>query len=289
MRTESLRTIEQYRHEVETRAGFVSCLDTGGSGPPAVFVHGVGTNAHLWRHVLPALADVRRCVAVDLPLHGRTPMGEGQDVSLPGLADVVDALCEALDLGRVDLVAHDTGGAVAQVLASMHPERLATLTLTNCEVDDNVPPKGFLPTVFLARLGVLARVGPRLLKDPAKARARVFAPGYQDRESLPLPVVSSFLQPVLGTRHAAEQFQRWILSIRADDLVAANPGLSRLDVPTLVVWGNADRTFGIRWAHRLMETIPGAERLVVVDGGRLFFPDERADELADALRHQWLR
>ncbi len=65
----------------------MSCLDVG-SGPVALFVHGVGTNALLWHHIIDAFADDRRCVAIDLPLHGRTPAAPGQDFSLSALADV---------------------------------------------------------------------------------------------------------------------------------------------------------------------------------------------------------
>jgi pimeloyl-ACP methyl ester carboxylesterase len=80
--------LEAHRRTITTRQGLVSCLDVG-SGPPALFVHGVGTGALLWHHVIDAFADGRRCVAIDLPLHARTPAAPGQDFSLTALADVV--------------------------------------------------------------------------------------------------------------------------------------------------------------------------------------------------------
>jgi pimeloyl-ACP methyl ester carboxylesterase len=58
---------------------------------------------------------------VDLPLHGRTPVQPGQDLSLTGLARVVEDFCAALDLSGVDLVANDTGGAVAEIVRPGHP------------------------------------------------------------------------------------------------------------------------------------------------------------------------
>ena len=70
--------------------------------------------------------------------------------------------CDALELTDFDMVANDTGGAITQVFAAGHPERLHTLTLTNCEAHDNVPPKALLPAVLLARMGLLARLAPRL-------------------------------------------------------------------------------------------------------------------------------
>ena len=84
-------------------------------------------------------------MAIDLPLHGRTPATVGQDFSLPALARFVADCCDALGLDSVDLVANDTGGAVAQVFAAQHSQRLTSLTLTNCETHDNLPPKVHSP------------------------------------------------------------------------------------------------------------------------------------------------
>jgi pimeloyl-ACP methyl ester carboxylesterase len=53
------------------------------------------------------------------------------------------------------------------------------------------------------------------------------------------------------------------------------------------VWGTGDTFFPSRWAYWLRDTIPGATRVVELDGGRLLFPDERATELAAALQDHW--
>src|SRR2546421_6344484 len=142
------------RQTVELPQGRIAYADEG-TGPAALFVHGVFLNADLWRNVIPGVSDIRRCIAVDLPVHGATAVGPDADVSLDGLATVLEDLCDALDLERIDLVANDTGGAVAQVFAASHPERLRTLTLTNCDVHENFPPAGFRPIVDLAVQGQL--------------------------------------------------------------------------------------------------------------------------------------
>ena len=77
--------------------------------------------------MIERLDGERRCVAFDLPLHGHTPAAAGQDFTLPGLARFVADFCDALGLTDIDLVANDTGGAVSQVFAARHPERLHTL------------------------------------------------------------------------------------------------------------------------------------------------------------------
>jgi pimeloyl-ACP methyl ester carboxylesterase len=278
--------IERHRRTVTTRYGVTSYLDIG-TGPPAVFVHGLATSAYLWRNVIPRLADQRRCLAPDLPLHGRTPGSPDQDFSLNGLATFVEDFCAALELPSVDLVANDTGGAIAQVFAARGPERLATLTLTNCETHDNLPPKGLLPTVLLARLGLLAPLGRLLLRNLARDRERVYGPGFEDVTRLPEAVVEAYLTPLYGTAANGRQFQRLIRSLHARDLLAVEDRLKRLTVPTLIVWGTGDRFFATKWAYWLRDTIPGARTVIELPGARLFFPDERADELAAAITRHW--
>ena len=282
-----LERLESHRGQVHTPSGPASYIDTGGPGRAALFVHGAGTSSYLWRHVIGQLDGQRRCVAVDLPLHGQTPAAADQDFSLPGLARFVAGFCDALDLADVDLVANDTGGAIAQVFAAGNPGRLKTLTLTNCEAHNNVPPKALLPGFLLARMGLFARLAPPMVRDVPRARKRVFGSGYQDVTSLPEELVRAWLEPVLGTPESARQFQRLITSVRARDLLAVEPALARLQVPTLIVWGTGDKFFRRKWAYWLRDTIPGATEVVEIDGARLFFPDERATELTAALRRHW--
>jgi pimeloyl-ACP methyl ester carboxylesterase len=280
--------LEAHRHTITTPHGPVSCIDVG-SGPVALFVHGLGTNALLWRHVIRAFADDRRCVAIDLPLHGRTPAAAGQDFTLSALAEVIEGVCETAGLRSVDLVAHDTGGAVAQVFAARHSRRLRSLCLTNCETHHNVPPEAFKPTADLAATGALAAGAEALLADPEAARALVFGSGYEDVTHLDLELLRSFLDPVLGTPERARQFERFILSLRPDDLLAAEPQLARLTVPTLIVWATQDVFFDLSWAYWLKSLIPGASEVIEIDGGRLFFPEERPADLIDALHKHWAR
>jgi pimeloyl-ACP methyl ester carboxylesterase len=274
------------RTQIETPNATLSYVDIG-SGPTAVFVHGVGTNAYLWRNLIHEVSGARRCVAFDLPLHGRSPARDDQDFRLSALAALIEEFCDALELTEIDLVAHDTGGALAQIFAARHPERLRTLTLTNCDTHDNLPPEAFKPTVELARAGGIAPSAPALFADLSAARAVLFAVGYEDPEHLSLDTVRSFIEPVLGTPEAAAQFERVLVALEPTDLLAAEPALEQLIVPTLVVWGTADEFFDVHWAYWLRDTIPGVTEVIELAGAKLFFPDERAAELAPHLLKHW--
>ena len=85
----SYEIYDTYRKLVPTSTGDISCIDYG-EGAPALFLHGVGTNAYLWYKLIAQLPPAgRRFVALDLPLHGRSPARADQDFSLTGLADAV--------------------------------------------------------------------------------------------------------------------------------------------------------------------------------------------------------
>ena len=276
---------DEHRHTVTTPSGEISYVDVG-SGPVALFVHGIATNAYIWHDLIALLADTRRCVAVDLPLHGHSPATPEQSLTVGGYADVLAEVCERLDLRPVDLVGHDTGGAIAQVLAAGHPELIRTLTLTNCETQDNIPPAEMAATVEAARAGHLAPTAPTILADPAAARA-FFAVGYQNPQVLSQEMVEAFLEPVIGTPAAAARFQDLIAGLGPDDLRAAEPGLRGLHAPTLIVWATDDQFFDPKWAHWLQATIPGAGEVVEFADAKLFFPHERAADLAPHLRRHW--
>src|SRR4029450_842849 len=137
-----LNELEAHRHSATTELGEVSYLDVG-EGPTALFVHGVFTNALFWRNVLAAVRSQRRCIAIDLPAHGQTRTTESWDLSLGGLAQALVGVCDGIGAEQGDLIANDTGGAVAQIFAATNPQRLRSVTLTNCDTRGNIPPPDF--------------------------------------------------------------------------------------------------------------------------------------------------
>jgi pimeloyl-ACP methyl ester carboxylesterase len=276
---------DEHRHIVSTPRAEVSYIDVG-TGPSALFVHGLATSACLWQELIRHLGAGRRCIAVDLPLHGHSPVRPGQKLTIGAFADVLADLIAQLGLWEIDLVGHDTGGAIAQVLAARHPERLRTLTLTNCETQDNVPPAAMASTVELARAGQLAAAAPAIIGDPAAARA-FFEPGYQNPDFLTADMIGAFLNPVLGTPESAERFQELIAGLGPAELLASEPALRRLDVPTLIAWGTDDHFFDLKWAYWLQGEIPTAYQVIEMTGAKLFFPHENAAELAPHIRKHW--
>jgi pimeloyl-ACP methyl ester carboxylesterase len=205
---------------------------------------------------------------------------------LKGLADSLDDLCGRLGLEEVDVVANDTGGAVAQVFAAHYPGRIRSMTLTNCDVHENFPPEPFKPFVALAESGEFGPLVAAMAADPALARSEGgFGMGYAHPEQLSDEVLASYLQPFVADQ--GKGLERILTASSAADLMAIAPLLAELHAPTLVAWGTGDSFFAEEWAHRLEAMIPGVERVVLVPDAMLFWPDERAVELVPLLRDFW--
>src|SRR5258705_9410411 len=120
--------IPSMTHSVETPSGRISYASAG-SGPVALFVHGVVLNKHLWRHQLRGLSDIRRCIAVDLLAHGDTEITPEQDVSVTTNAEMLAEVLDALQIDQVDLVGNDSSGGILQIFSARHPGRIRTLHL----------------------------------------------------------------------------------------------------------------------------------------------------------------
>jgi len=272
------------RRTVATRFGDVAFLEAG-EGPAAVFLHGVFLNADLWSHQLDGLADVRRCLAVDLLAHGESACPAPGELTMTVQADMVVEFVDALGLESVDLVGNDSGGAIAQLVAARVPQRIRTLTLTNCDTHDNWPPVAFRPIYDLATEGLLADALGALARDTVTARASL-ASGFEHAEVLSDETIASFFGPFVSPSRA-EAVQGYVAAMDNSVTVAVHDDLARFAAPTLIVWGTADEFFDVTWARWLATTIPGTVRCVELEGAKLFFPAERPEALNAELRDLW--
>ena len=284
MLTKQASSIHEYKYAA-TEFGNIAYREAG-SGPVAIFVHGVMVNGHLWDRLIERLADVRCCIAVDILAHGATSARADQDLSFDAQAGMLAAFCRAMKFHHVDVIANDSGGGIAQIFAARHPELIRSLVLTNCDTHDNWPPKQAEPLHRLAVEGGLGAIGQRMLEDVAFARAG-FAAGFEHPDQLSPEDFRTWLEPLFNSPASARNLERFIIAFDNKQTVAVEPLLRKLEAPTLIVWGTSDVFFPVTWAYWLRDTIPGARDVVELDGAKLFHPWERPAELAAALRDFW--
>src|SRR6516225_3656871 len=196
-------------HSVDTPSGRISYTEAG-SGPVALFVHGVVLNKHVWRRQLTGLSDTRRCIAVDLLAHGDTEIDANQDVSVSANANMLREALDALKIDKVDLVGNDSGGGIAQIFAAMKPNRVRSLTLTNCDTHDNWPPEAFKPFVEMAIGGGLRDTINAMLADKAIYRSpAALGPAYERPENVSDEDIEIYLRPHVRTEQRTRDLQRF--------------------------------------------------------------------------------
>lgn len=272
------------RKHVSTPYGEIAYVDQG-TGPAALFVHGVLLNSALWRHVIDGVKSERRCIAIDILGHGETKTEPGADLSFAAQAEMLEAFLVAKGIDQVDLVANDSGGGIAQIFAAEHPERIRTLTLTNCDTHDNYPPLALEGFVKLAEAGQIGATIQRVFDEPEFAK-NLLGTAYEHPEALSKQTLDAYLRPWLeGDR--AQDLERFLTSFDNTANTRIEPRLRKLQAPTLIVWGTGDVFFDVKWAHWLKDTIPGATEVIEVPDAKLFFPEERPEALIEPIKKLW--
>ena len=274
------------RKSVKTPYGEISYVEKG-SGPAALFVHGVLLNGYLWRDAVESLSDARRCIALDLMGHGATKEPADAEMSFDAQAGMIGAFLDALEIDQVDLVANDSGGGIAQIFAAKNPERIRSFVITNSDTHDNYPPPGLAPLIGAAKAGQLGAIGKNWIENPEALKAS-FGVAYENVDNIDPERVQMYLGPLFASEEATRKLERFIAG--EDDNspnVRIEPQLRKLQAPTLIMWGTDDVFFDKKWAYWLKDTIPGAREVIEVEGGKVFFPEERPEEFAAAVRKFW--
>lgn len=279
---------EAGRRFVDTPSGRIGYTEHG-SGPVALFVHGVLLNGYLWRHQLAALGDMRRCIAVDLLAHGNTEIPPTQELSVTANAHMLAQFLDALKVGQVDLVGNDSGGGICQIFAALHPKRVRSLALTDCDAHDNWPPEAFKPFLAMAAAGGLPDTLNALLSDKSIYRsAGALGPAYERPDQVRDETIEIYLRPQVRSTQRTSDLARFLAAFDCSHTMAVESKLRTLRAPTLIAWGTDDVYFDVKWSHWLAATIPGTRRRVDYHGGRLFFPEERWQQFNDELRAHWV-
>jgi pimeloyl-ACP methyl ester carboxylesterase len=263
-------------HRVRLPAGEVRYFERG-EGAPVVFVHGVLTNAELWRKVVPDVAAAGfRCLAPDLPLGSHEiPMRADADLSPTGNADLIADFLDALDLRDVTLVANDTGGALTQILLSRRPERVARVVLTPSDCFEY-----FFPPIFKA-LPPIARIPGSMAVLGQLLRIRALYPlpllfGWVVKRPLPDAVAQAYLSPLRKSAGVRRDLRKLLREVHPRHTLAAAEALRTFDRPVLLAWAPEDKLFPIRLAHRLAELLPDAKVVEIPDSYTFVSEDQPA-------------
>lgn len=267
------------RREIELPQGTIRYREAG-EGKPVVFVHGYLVDGRLWDGVVDALSDRCRCLAPDWPIGAqRVAMKPDADLTPYGIADLIADFIEKLDLHDVTVVGNDSGGAMSQVFATRHPERIARLVLTNCDTHENFPPGPFKLMPPLAKLPGMMSVIAAPFRVGAIARA-AFKPFA--KRPIPPDLVASWMEPGLHDRDVKRDVKKVTTGMNKRYTLEAAEKLRGSDLPLLLAWAPKDRVFPIKYAERLAGEVPNS-RLIEIPDARTFVPFDQPQRVADEI------
>ena len=267
-------------HEVELPQGRLRYRDVGEGEHTVVLLHGVLVNGTLWRKVAPALRGAR-VIVPDLPLgaHG-IAMRPDADLTPGGVARLIADFLEALDLHDVVLAGNDTGGALAQLVATRHPERIGRLVLTPCDAFERFFPPLFKPLQIAAKVpgGLTAAIAPLRLRP---LRRLPVAFGWLAKRPIDPEVSDGWVNAYLADAGVRRDARKAIGAISTRYTLDAAEKLPAFGKPAMVLWSPDDRVFPIADGERLAALLDA--KLVRVPDSYTFMPEDQPGALAEAI------
>jgi pimeloyl-ACP methyl ester carboxylesterase len=264
-----------------------------GEGDPVVLLHGWPGFWYDWRHVIQALAESAAVIAPDFRGFGESdkpdlPPAEGYTPAV--LADDVLALPDRLGLERVVLAGHDIGATVAQRLALGAPERIGALAVFNPPYP-GIGERRFEPGAqrefWYQHFHNLPWSHQLVAHDRETIRIYLahFYEHWCGREDAVRPTE---FEAIVDAYAAPDAFKASIAYYRAragqrSAQAEADPRASRIEAPTVILWGERDPVIPSAWSDRLAGTFPNHELDLLPDVGH-FVPFEAPEETLAAIQ-----
>lgn len=248
-----------------------------GEGPDLVFVHGWPVHSATFRRLVPALARDFRCHFLDLPGAGATEA----DASAPfGLVEHAATLRRAIDrlgLGRYGFVAHDSGAAIARLVAA-GDDRVTGLVLGNTEIPGHRP---LMVEIYLKLTKIPGGLG--LLRKAMRSRAvrhsRLgFGGCFEDPRYMDGEFHELFVAPLIDSEAVMAEQARLLASLDFSVVDRMAETHARIKAPVLLVWGERDPFFPLEKARGMLQQFPGGAEIKVIPGAKLFAHEDHAPE-----------
>lgn len=286
---DSVAAFNAARRFASNRFGEIAYVERG-SGPAALFLHGFPLNGYQWRGAIDRLSPYRRCVAPDSMGLGYTRPASGQGVTPADQVQMLNALLDQLHIDTVDIIANDSGGAVAQLFMTAHPERVRTVLLTNCDVEPDSPPPAVGPVIEAARRGRFADewLVPNVVdKNFARSPKGLGGSTFTYPERMADDTFDMYLGPIVATPQRKALADAYALGLTPNPLAGVEPLLKKSHIPTRIIWGTGDKIFAASDPAYLDKTLGNSKGVRTIERANLFFPEEFPDVIAEEAKKLW--
>lgn len=244
-----------------------------------VLVHGFSASLHTWKDWKTDLEMDYRVITLDLPGHGLSRAEDSGEASIGRFVEVVKEVTESLGAERFTLAGNSMGGNTAWSYALAHPDSLDGLILVAAsgwpeeagEGDDS-------PFIFTLLSNPIARMVLKDLDMTSLTRS-----GLEDSYTDPSYVTDELVERYVALSRAPGH-RATLLSIMAGDRIAATTDtVSKISVPTLMLWGQDDNLVPVSGARKFGEAIEGSQ-VIVYEGVGHLPQEENAEQSIEDVR-----
>ncbi|MEV6230507.1 alpha/beta hydrolase [Saccharopolyspora shandongensis] len=243
----------------------------GSTGETLVFLHGTPSHSHIWRDVIPPVeAAGHGVLAYDLLGYGASERPTNRDTSVEAQADLLGEVLAQQEIRRCSLIAHDIGGAVAQLFATRHPDRVERLVLIDSVSYDSWPSSTWREIIrdHLADHAAMPQA------EFEAMLTRQLAMTVADPARMTGETLEAYLAAHRTPMGRASFFEHQVRHYDSTPTQRVAPLLKTLAAPTKIAWGAEDRWQPLAFAQRLAEDIPGAVLSIIPDAGHFPMEDD---------------
>jgi haloalkane dehalogenase len=259
-------------------AGIPLRYRTFGEGPAVLFLHGWPLSGVTYRHLIDALRPQYRCYVPDLPGAGATPWSSRITETMHGYTNLMRGFVDQLQLDRLAIIGHDSGGGVARLLAAELGSRVTSLVLQNTELPGHIPPMVRLLKLAAASGAAGATLG-RMVKYKQFRRSRLgFGNCFGDRNLIDGEFLEACIQPlsaelsghIAALAHLDLDWTRELPDVHA-----------KIEAPIHLFWGEKDNDFfPLERARAMVSQFRKRGEFMVIPGAKLYVHEEAAEELS---------
>jgi pimeloyl-ACP methyl ester carboxylesterase len=246
-----------------------------GDGETILLVHGITTYAFIWKRIVPLLEPHYEVVGVDLLGCGASSKSMDQPYSIKNHAHLLKQFLEKLGIAKVHFVGHDVGGGIGQIFAVNYPEMLYDLTLINSVAYDFWP----VQPIVAMRTPIIRQLAMATL-DMGALRL-VIRRGLYHKANLTPELFELFWEP-MKTKQGRKAFLHFAACLDNHHLLDISDELHQLDLPVLIIRGDADPYLSRAIAQKLAENIPHS-RLVIIPTASHFIQEDEPEMLANEI------
>lgn len=234
-----------------------------GEGPPVILVHGLAASLSMWAENIPALAQRHRVYALDLPGYGDSDKPKELEYSAIAGAHFLPRFMDRLGIGKAILIGNSAGGLIAALCALNYSHRVEKLVL----VDAAGLGRGVR---WALRFASIPLIGELIHKHTVPDSRALFNELFY----APVSVEPNLAQEVLRVRNLAAAKRATLQSLRSGvnflglrEKVRVLPGLKKLPIPLLIIWGEEDRVIPVAQAHQAARYLTNSQVHIIPQCG----------------------